>query len=169
MNDKVLLLKNSLIINDDLAEYADAYVFPYTPNISMFRENPHIDTYLYTLGMLLRREAFLRFGDESQFENAVKVALKDCANQFEAGLPSFQYRAEQNSVLALNFTGLHCALEEFASNYPVAFGMYIIKEMNNYDSLMTDEDHQKRFDNRDHCRKLFDVTTPKPNTNEESK
>ena len=31
MNDKVLLLKNSLIINDDLAEYADAYVFPIHP------------------------------------------------------------------------------------------------------------------------------------------
>ena len=34
---------------------------------------------------------------------------------------------------------------------------------------MTDEDYQKRFNNRDHCRKLFDVTAPKPNTNEESK
>ena len=146
MDSKVLLLKNSLIINDDLSEYADTHVFPYTPDINMFRENPHVDIYLYTLGMLLRREAFLRVGDESRFENAVKVALKDCANQFEAGLPRFQYKAEQNSILTLNFTGLCCALEEFASNYPVAFGMYILREMKNYDSLMTDEDRQKRFD-----------------------
>ena len=166
MDSKILLLKNSLIINDDLSEYADAYVFPYTQDISMFRVNPYIDTYLYTLGVLLRHEAFL-LGDESQFENAVKVALKDCANQFEAGLPRFQYKAEQNSILALNFVGLRCALEEFACNYPVAFGMYILKEISNYDSLMTNEDHLKRFNNRDHCRKLFDVTTSKPNTKEE--
>ena len=166
MDSKVLLLKNSLIINDDLVEYANVYVFPYAIDINMFRENPHVDTYLYTLGVLLRHEAFLQSGDESQFEDAVKVALKDCANQFEAGLPRFQYKVEQNSILALNFIGLRCALEEFASNYPVAFGMYILKEMNNYDSLMSDEDRCKRFNNRDHCRKLFDETVSKSNNME---
>ena len=161
MDSKVLLLKNSLIINDDLVEYANVYVFPYAIDINMFRENPHVDTYLYTLGVLLRHEAFLQSGNESQFEDAVKVALKDCANQFEAGLPRFQYKVEQNSILALNFIGLRCALEEFASNYPVAFGMYILKETNNYDALMTDEDRQKRFDNQDHYRKLFEETASK--------
>ena len=166
MDFKVLLLKNSLIISDDLAEYANSCVLPYAQDINMFRENPHVDTYLYTLGVLLRHEAFLQSGDESQFEDAVKVALKDCANQFEAGLPRFQYKVEQNSILALNFIGLRCALEEFASNYPVAFGMYILKETNNYDSLMTDEDRQKRFDNQDHYRKLFDETASKSNNKE---
>ena len=157
MDFKVLLLKNSSIISDDLAEYANSCVLPYAQDINMFRENPYIDTYLYTLGMLLRREAFL-LGDESQFENTIKAVLKDWVNQFETGFPKFKYGAEQDLILALNFTGLRCALEEFTSNYPVAFGMYILKETNNYDSLMTDEDRQKRFDNQDHYRKLFEET-----------
>ena len=165
MDFKVLLLKNSLIISDDLAEYANSCVLPYTQDINMFRENPYIDTYLYTLGTLLRREAFL-LGDESQFENTIKAVLKDWVNQFETGLPKFKYGAEQELILALNFAGLRCVLEEFTCNYPVAFGMYILKEMNNYDSLMSDEDRCKRFNNRDHCRKLFDETASKSNNME---
>ncbi len=161
MDFKVLLLKNSLIINDELAECANSCVLPYTQDINMFRENPYIDT----LGVLLRREAFL-LGDESQFENTIKAVLKDWVNQFETGLPKFKYGAEQDLILALNFTGLRCALEEFTSNYPVAFGMYILKEMSNYDSLMSDEDRCKRFNNRDHYRKLFDETASKPNNME---
>ena len=165
MDFKVLLLKNSLIISDDLAEYANSCVLPYAQDINMFRENPYIDTYLYTLGMLLRREAFL-LGDESQFENTIKAVLKDWVNQFETGFPKFKYGAEQDLILALNFVGLRCALEEFTCNYPVAFGAYILKEMSNYDSLMSDEDHCKRFNNRDHYRKLFDETASKSNNME---